>query len=52
MTKRKEEATIAAREEIKSQTLREMQLQSEVCASRANLYELISWYQSLFDFIA
>merc|ERR1719210_2317793 len=30
MIKRKEEATIAAREEIKSQTLREMQLQSEV----------------------
>ena len=34
MTKRKEEATVAAREEIKTQSLREMQLQSEVnCAS-------------------
>ena len=30
MIKRKEEATIAAREEIKAGTLREMQLQSEV----------------------
>ena len=30
MIKRKEEATIAAKEEIKAQTLREMQLQSEV----------------------
>ena len=30
MTKRKEEATVAAREEIKTQSLREMQLQSEV----------------------
>ena len=30
MIKRKEEATVAAREEIKAQSLREMQLQSEV----------------------
>ena len=30
MIKRKEEATVAAREEIKAGTLREMQLQSEV----------------------
>ena len=30
MIKRKEEATMAAKEEIKAQTLREMQLQSEV----------------------
>ena len=30
MIKRKEEATVAAREEIKTGTLREMQLQSEV----------------------
>ena len=30
MIKRKEEATVAAREEIKTQSLREMQLQSEV----------------------
>ena len=33
MTKRKEEATVAAREEIKTQSLREMQLQSEVNSS-------------------
>ena len=54
MIKRKEEATIAAREEIKSQTLREMQLQSEVCASQLTCMNkrLICWYQSLFDFIA
>ena len=38
MTKRKEEATLAAREEIKTQSLREMQLQSEVnCASNITL---------------
>ena len=30
MIRRKEEATVAAREEIKAQSLREMQLQSEV----------------------
>ena len=30
MIKRKEEATVAAKEEIKTGTLREMQLQSEV----------------------
>lgn len=35
MIKRKEEATVAAREEIRTQSLREMQLQSEVhCALR------------------
>ena len=38
MTKRKEEATVAAREEIKTQSLREMQLQSEVnCSSNLTL---------------
>ena len=30
LAKRKEEATIAAREEIKAQTIREMQLKAEV----------------------
>ena len=34
MIKRKEEATAAAREEIKAQSLREMQLQSEVNTSK------------------
>ena len=33
MIRRKEEATVAAREEIKAQSLREMQLQSEVNSS-------------------
>ena len=38
MTKRKEEATVAAREEIKTQSLREMQLQSEVnCVMQSHI---------------
>ena len=37
MIKRKEEATVAAREEIKTQTLREMQLQSEVRSENTDI---------------
>ncbi len=38
MAKRKEEATVAAREEIKTQSLREMQLQSEVnCVMQSHI---------------
>ena len=37
MIKRKEEATIAAKEEIKTGTLREMQLQSEVKHQQSSL---------------
>ena len=45
MIKRKEEATVAAREEIKTQTLREMQLQSEVRSENTDINILT---QSLF----
>ena len=38
MIKRKEEATVAAREEIKAQSLREMQLQSEVNTSTLQMF--------------
>ena len=40
LAKRKEEATISAREEIKAQTVREMQLQSEVKYSDFGLKQI------------
>ena len=42
MIKRKEEATVAAREEIKAGTLREMQLQSEVKYQHSLLRSVVS----------
>ena len=51
MTKRKEEATVAAREEIKTQSLREMQLQSEVNCS-SNLILRLPYLASFNIFLA
>ena len=47
MIKRKEEATLAAREEIKTQSLREMQLQSEVNCNLTFRLPYIPYLQAL-----
>ena len=45
MAKRKEEATISAREEIKAQTLREMQLKSEVLILKQTFPDYLYMWQ-------